>query len=105
MSRTYRRRGERHEYRWVSRDWILVGLHAVPVEIHRHSREGRRAITRFHSDAEEIMRSAAPHWYRREFDHRIRTMNNREDRRWLADPGYDPVMHARHRHSANRSWW
>ena len=23
MSRTYRRRGERHEYRWVLRDWVF----------------------------------------------------------------------------------
>lgn len=105
MSRTFRRRGERHEYRWVLRDWILVGLRALPVEIDRYSRAGRRAIARFHSDAEETMRSAAPHWYRRQFDHRIRTKNDREYRRWLADPGYDPIMCARHRHSANWSWW
>ena len=51
------------------------------------------------------MRSAAPRWYRREFDHRLCTMNDRELRRWLADPGYDPVIQARHLHRANWSWW
>ena len=105
MSRTYRRRGERHEYRWVLRDWSAPEPFSVPVLLERYSPEARRAIARFHSDAEFTMRSAAPRWYRREFDHRLRTMNDRELRRWLADPGYDPVMQVRHLHQANWSWW
>ncbi len=105
MSRTYRRRGQTHEYRWVLRDrsgatpWWAYAL------LDRHSREGHRAIARFHSDTEITMRSSAPRWYRRAFDHRLRTMNDRQLRRWLADPGYDPVMQIRHRHDANWSWW
>jgi hypothetical protein len=51
------------------------------------------------------MRSSAPHWYRRAFDLRLRTLNDRQLRRWLDDPGYDPVMQIRHRHDANWSWW
>ena len=45
MSRTCRRRGERHEYRWVLRDWIFdSGSCRVTVYlIDRHSPEGRRA--------------------------------------------------------------
>lgn len=39
MSRTYRRRGERHDY-----DWVL------------------RAIARFHSDACWTLGSTAPRW-------------------------------------------
>ena len=107
MSRTYRRRGERHEYHWVLRDTLFDSWSCrfVHVPIDRHSREGRRAIARFHSDAEFTMRSSAPRWYRREYDHRLRTMNQRELRRWLDDPGYDPVMQARHLHQANWSWW
>jgi len=45
--------------------------------------------------AEVTMRSSAPRWYRREFDHRLRTLNDRQLRRWLADPSYDPVMQIR----------
>jgi hypothetical protein len=37
------------------------------------------------------------------FVRRLRTINNKEFRRWLADPGYDPVMQAWHRHAANWS--
>jgi len=51
------------------------------------------------------MRSTAPRWYRRLYDHQLRTMNERQLRRWLANPGYDPIQQVRHRHSANWSWW
>ena len=33
------------------------------------------------------------------------TLNDRELRRWLGDPGYDPMQQVRHRHQANWSWW
>ena len=89
MSRTYRRRGERHEYRWVL----------------RNSSEGRRAIARFHSDAEATMRGGVPHWFCRIFKRRQRNAETRELLRWFADPGYDAIMQSRHRHSAKWAWW
>ena len=39
------------------------------------------------------------------YDHRLRTHNNRQMRRWLEDPEFDPVFEASHRHDANYSWW
>ncbi len=105
MSRTYRRRGQRHEYRWVLLEWKWRNLVLVPVRIDARSKEGRRAIARFHSDAYWTLRSAAPHWYRRIFDHRQHTLNARQLHRWLDDPDYDPVFDVRHRHSANWAWW
>ena len=105
MSRTYRRRGQRHEYRWVLRDSTWINGFLVPRFIDARSKEGRCAIARFHSDAYWTLRSTAPHWHRRIFDHRLRTLNFRELRRWLDDPGYDPVFQVRHRHGANWSWW
>lgn len=105
MSRTYRRRGERHEYCWVLRDWESAEPFGARRQVDRGSKEGRRALARFHSDAEVTMGSCAPRWYRRVFDHQLRTMNSRQLRRWLADPGYDPVFQVRHLHRANWSWW
>jgi len=67
MSRTYRRRGQRHEYRRVLLEWKWRNLVLVPVHIDARSKEGRRAIARFHSDAYWTLRSTAPHWYRRIF--------------------------------------
>ena len=51
------------------------------------------------------MKGSVPHWFRRIFKRRQRTFNARELRRWLADSGYDPVMHIRHRSSAKWAWW
>ena len=107
MSRTYRRRQERHEYRWVLREWTLdvESCRVLHFMLDRGTRQGRRAIARFHADATITMRSTAPRWYRRLYDHQLRTMNERQLRRWLANPGYDPIQQVRHRHSANLSWW
>jgi hypothetical protein len=105
MSRTYRRRGERHEYRWVLRDWKYAAPLWAPFLLDPRSKGGRRAIARFHSDAEVTMRGGAPHWFRRIFKRRLRNANSRQLRRWLLHPGYDAVMQSRHRHSANWAWW
>ena len=105
MSRTYRRRGQRQDYDWVLRDHRWVSGVLVSFLIDARSKEGRRAIARFHSDACCTLRSTAPRRYRRVFDHRLRTADDKQLRRWLNDPGYDSVFQVRHRHSANWSWW
>jgi hypothetical protein len=105
MSRTYRRRGQRHDYDWVLRDSRWVNGVLVPFWIHPRSKEGRRAIARFHSDAFWTLRSTAPRRYRRVFDHCQRTLNTRQLRRWLDDPSHDPVFEVRHKHCANWAWW
>ena len=105
MSRTYRRRGERHDYGWVLRDCRWVDGTMVPFHVDARSKEGRRAIARFHSDAYLTLRSTAPCWYRRIFDYRLGIFNARQLCRWLDDPDYDPVFEVRHRHNANWSWW
>jgi hypothetical protein len=42
MSRTYRRRGQRHDYDWVLRDYRWVGGALVSFLIDPRSRDGRR---------------------------------------------------------------
>ena len=103
MSRTYRRRGERHEYRWLLRDSFFDRQSCCFTHylIDRHSPEGRRAISRFHSDADVTMRGGVPHWFCRIFKRRQRNADTRELLRWFADP----VMQSRHRHSAKWAWW
>ncbi len=105
MSRTYRRRRHRYEYGWVLRDWEAAAPSGTTVLLDPRSSEGRRAIARFHSDKEVTIGGAAPRWYRKIFDRRLRTFNDKQLRRWLANSDYDPVMHIRHRHTANWSWW
>ena len=105
MSRTYRRRGESHEYRWVLGDSKWNGAFFVFSPIDPRSKEGRRSLARFHSDVCFTLRSRPSRWYRRVHDHRLRTRNERQLRRWLDDAGYDPVFQARHLHCANYRWW
>lgn len=78
MSRTYRRRGERREYRWVLRDRSDATPWWAHALLDSRSKEGRRAIARFHSDAEVTMRSGVPHWFCRIFKRRQRNADTRE---------------------------
>ena len=105
MSRTYRRRGAQHEYCWVLRERVSESacLRAFPID--RHSREGRRALARFHSDAQVSMKIGVPYRFRRSFKKRQATCNARELRRWFLDPDYDPVIDVKHRHAARWAWW
>jgi hypothetical protein len=60
MSRTYRRRGERHQYHVVLRDWLFESGYPKFVVIDRYSKEGRRLVARFHSDGGVTMKSGVP---------------------------------------------
>lgn len=105
MARTFRRKRERHEYCWVLHDWDSRLPRGHWVQLAPRSKAGRKAIARFHSDKTVTMGGSAPRWYRKVSDRRIRTGNNRMLRRWLADPGFDPVLRSRHKHDANWIWW
>jgi hypothetical protein len=105
MARTFRRRRERHEYRWVLRAFDLQGLYPHRVQIDPRSKAGRKAIALYHSDKIVTMGGSAPRWFRKVSDHRIRTVNDRMFRRWLADPSFDPVFRVWHKHDANWAWW
>jgi hypothetical protein len=56
------------------------------------------------SDAQVTMGSSAPRWYRKAFEHRCCSRNNRVMRLWLEGLA-DPIFEVRHRHDANWSWW
>jgi len=104
MSRTFRRKNQKHEYIWVLKDWDTFFKDRHAARHNPHSRAGRKAIAVFHSDAQVTMASAAPRWYRRVIEHRRRTRNNRVMRLWLKGLA-DPMFEVRHRHDANWSWW
>ena len=105
MSRTFRRRRHRYEYRWLLCIFDPLMPFSSRFTLDRNSTQGRHAIARFHSDAYSSIRSPAPRAFRRDYDHQIKTVNDRELRRWLADREYDPVFDIRHRHGANWSYW
>ena len=105
MSRTFRRKRERHEYYWVLNDWDFSLSFGHRVLLDLHSKPGRKAIARFHSDKAVTMGSSAPRWYRKISDHQIRTGNDRMFRRWLNNPEFEPIFRVWHKHEANWRWW
>ena len=105
MARTFRRKRERHEYSWVLRDWKSGLPRDTTTKLDPKSTAGCKAIALFPCDATATMRGSAPRWYRKVSDHRIRSVNDRALRRWLFDPGFDPVFQDWHRHEANWNWW
>lgn len=105
MARTFRRKAERYDYDWVLHDRESDLPHWYRVLLDPRSKDGRKAIARFHSDKSVTMSGSAPHWYRKVSDGRIRTANDRMLRRWLNDPQFDPVFRDWHKHDANWSWW
>lgn len=83
MSRTFRRKNQQHDYEWVLIEWKS----RIPgVRSPRHdprSALGRKAIALYHSDSQITMSSSAPRWYRKVYDHRLRTRNNRQMSKWV----------------------
>lgn len=51
MSRTYRRRGQRHDYDLALREWRWINGVLTPFWIDARSKEGRRAIARHRHNA------------------------------------------------------
>ena len=107
MSRTFRRKQERHEYYWALHDWESKAPFGQWVPLDPHSKAGRKALARFHADNGKAVTvgGSAPRRYRKASDHKLRTSNDRMMRRWLANPAFDPVFRAWHRHDANWNWW
>jgi hypothetical protein len=105
MARTFRRKSGRHDYQWVLRTFDPQCPYPQRVLIDPRSKAGRKAIALYHSDKLVTMGGAAPRWYRKVYDRRMRAANDRMYRRWLADPSFDPVFRAWHKHDANWSWW
>ena len=105
MSRTYRRRGSRHEHPWVLQQLVFERGRYRQLSIDPRSTEGRRAIARFHSDSGIAIYGGVPHWFRRIFKRSQKDANAQELLRWLADRDYDLVIDVRHRHSAQWVWW
>lgn len=105
MSRSFRRKNATYEYYWVLRNDIFdvpqhrVTLHGLT------SKKGRKAIRKFHSDAQQTMFSGAPAWFRKIFKKKHESFNLRQMHQWLKNPEYEPVLNIRHKHSAIYAWW
>lgn len=62
----------------------------------------RQWIVRFYSD--HCWRYSPPRWFIRHYKRAINTRNEHMLRRWLADPGFDPVFDVKHYYRATFDW-
>jgi hypothetical protein len=103
MSRTFRRKNQHHDYEWILIDWKLrISGVRSPLNDPR-SILGRKAIAHCHSDSQITMSSSAPRRCCKAYDNRLSTRNDRQMRKWLAEPAFDSIFKASHRHDANYS--
>lgn len=105
MSRSFRRKNATYEYYWVLRDdRIDMSRHRVTM-LDQASKEGRRAIRKFHSDSQQTMFSGAPAWFRKIFKKKNSSHNLRQMHQWIKNSDYEPVLNIRHKYSATYAWW
>ena len=109
MSRTYRRKNQKHDYRWVLRAYARpIGSHSllmfVAVNISASSLEGRKRLAKYHSD-HALVFGQAPRQLRKSFKRSQRMGHRLEIGRWLKDSEYPVQCDPRTRHSATWAWW
>lgn len=109
MSRTYRRKNQTHDYRWVLRDYARpAGAHSrfmiVAVDIPASSPQGRKHLAKYHSDHASVY-GQAPRLFRKLFKRKQRMGHRLEIARWLKDSEYPAQCDPRTRHSATWAWW
>lgn len=104
MSRSFRRKNATYEYYWVLRnDRIDMSRHQITL-LDQDSKEGRRAIRRFHSDSQQTMFSGSPAWLRKIFKKKNNSHNLRQMHQWIKNSDYEPVLNIKHKHSATYAW-
>lgn len=114
MSKTFRRKNYSRDLSWVLRDWdfsddnLNVGRR---IKIDPHSKEGKKRLARYHSDAARFMGNA-PSWYCRFFQKEARIEARRQLHRYLRHPedlannrGFMVMIDPKHHHSATWAWW
>jgi hypothetical protein len=104
MSRTYRRRNARYNLDWVLLEYTWTNGHMQRFDLDPKSREGKKALARFFSDAGwgSYSQATAPHWYRRYLNHRSDRREERELHRWRKNPDHDVLLPRR---VSDASWY
>ena len=106
MSKTIRRRSARYEYRWVLSDWVsLPSRSLLRQRIAPHSSEGRKRLTKFHSDSQRTMKMV-PSYFRRICNRKNRRENQQILSRFsrVGDLEGGPVM-VPNKSNALSYWW
>lgn len=93
MSRTYRRKNEKHEYRWVLRNWDVWPWCSNYTKYDAHSKEGIKALAEFHADWYRSFREPGPAWFRNMFTERPqRREAKRQIKKFMLDKEYEVIL-------------
>lgn len=104
MARTYRRKGITQDYYWVLWHWgTPYYLNRSSYE--RDSKEGKKAIAIYHSDATITMEGSAPRSYCKVRWHKMRQDAKKQLHMFWKDEEHEVQIHANHKHSANWDYW
>lgn len=96
MSRTFRRKNATEEKNWVLTDWVYVSGFSQKVRIPEKSREGQKAVAKFHSDAHPSFKEPGPKWFRNLFAERPqRREAKRQLKNFLKDPDREVILRAK----------
>lgn len=114
MSKTIRRKNYSRDLWWVLRDWDFsepefnVGRR---IRIDPHSKEGKKRLAKYHSDAASFMGNA-PSWYCNIFQRTARQEARRQLHLFFNNPedldhntGHMVMLDPKHHHSATWAWW
>lgn len=97
MSRTIRRKSAKHEAKsWVLTDYVYVGGYLKKVEVPEKSREGQKALAKFHSDAHPSFKEPGPAWFRNLFTERPqRREAKRQLTQFLKNPEKEVILRSK----------
>ena len=112
MSRTKRRVHSHHQDSWwILRDWDYTDGYRL-IQIDPRSKEGRKRLARYHSDAQRTMSGPAPAWYCNIFQKSARQEARRQLHLFFKNPedidrnqGFMVQIDPKHHHNATWSWW
>lgn len=109
MSRTYRRKNQKYDYRWVLRDHARAygpysRLITLVIDVSAISPEGKKRLAKYHSDHAFVF-GQAPREFRKLFKRSLRMGHRIEIARWLKNHDYPVQCDARTRHTATWAWW
>lgn len=97
MSRTIRRKSAKYEAKsWILKNWVNAGGYLKQVSVPEKSREGQKALAKFHSDGHPSFKEPGPSWFRNLFAERPqRREAKRQLTQFLKNPENEVVLRSK----------
>lgn len=99
MSKTYRRKQDNGDYRWLLVDYTYNRAYILEkIHIEKTSEEGKKRLINYHSDAYKPFKEPGPHAYRNLYTERPqRRESKREIRKFMLDEEYEVLLNPKNK--------